>query len=210
MKGMEIVKLYTIDINTAFHHKKALLEKISDSQKEKAMKFKNEIDQVRSAVGSLLIQRFAGKEEILIGPKGKPYFANGPFFNLSHAGEYVGLAVSDEEVGFDLENIERCDLSIVRAAFTAEEGQRIHSKQDFALAWTQKEAVAKCLGDGLTNPRLSGVEDLGDGRFQYEGETYFIDTLPLDGHYLSVATKKAAPEIQLEVIPAQELLKQRS
>lgn len=202
-----MTKVFLVSLSEALPLRQQLLSSLSGQRKEKAERFVREIDQVRSAVGSLLIRRFAGKEEILIGPKGKPYFANGPFFNLSHAGEYVGLAVSDEEVGFDLENIERCDLSIVRAAFTAEEGQRIHSKQDFALAWTQKEAVAKCLGDGLTNPRLSGVEDLGDGRFQYEGETFFIETLPLDGHYLSVATKKAAPEIQLEVIPAQELLK---
>ena len=202
-----MTKVFLVSLSEALPFRQQLLSSLSGQRKEKAERFVRDIDQARSAIGSLLIRRFAGKEEILIGPKGKPYFANGPFFNLSHAGEYVGLAVSDEEVGFDLENIERCDLSIVRAAFTAEEGQRIHSKQDFALAWTRKEAVAKCLGDGLTNPRLIGVVDLGNGRFQYEGETFFIETLPLDGHYLSVATKKAPPEIQLEVISAQELLK---
>ena len=32
MKDMEIVKLYTIDINTAFHHKKTLLENVNKEQ----------------------------------------------------------------------------------------------------------------------------------------------------------------------------------
>ena len=43
---MEVVKLYTLDIETAFKHQKVLLSNISEAQKEKAYRYKNEIDQI--------------------------------------------------------------------------------------------------------------------------------------------------------------------
>ncbi len=40
------------------------------------------------------------------GPNGKPYFKDVPlYFSLSHSGEYVYLAVSDEEIGADIQKM---------------------------------------------------------------------------------------------------------
>ena len=34
---------------------------------------------------------------------GKPFYQNGPFFNISHSGKYVIMAVANNEVGVDIE-----------------------------------------------------------------------------------------------------------
>ncbi len=201
-----MTKVYLVRLSQALSLREALLDSLSGSRKEKALRFLREEDQVRSALGSLLIRRYAGTGDVLVGPKGKPYLERGSFFNLSHAGDFVGIAIADEEVGFDVEDVSRCDLKIVRAAFTAEEANAIHDKMSFAYAWTRKEAVAKCLGDGIWRPRESGLHDLGDGRYEYEDKAYFTRSQELDGHVLTIATQKEAPELLPEIVSASELL----
>jgi 4'-phosphopantetheinyl transferase len=81
-------------------------------------------------------------------------------FNLSHCEERAVLAVSDAEVGIDLERdrpIEHVDLA--RRYFHANEVAAITASRDeaeqrraFFLVWTLKEAVVKALGTGLSTP----------------------------------------------------------
>ena len=97
---MEIVKLLIIDTEFAFRHKKALLEMANDQQKEKALKFKNEVDQVRSLGSSYLINSLS-KEPLLFNDMGKPFYENGPYFNVSHSGRFIMMAVSNKEIGVD-------------------------------------------------------------------------------------------------------------
>lgn len=92
------------------------------------------------------------------GKKGKPYFRDYPvFFNLSHSGAYVLCAVSDREVGADIQKCvsveeerlagrffseEECDA--LRRCVTDEERRRL-----FFRLWVRKEAYGKLLGEGI-------------------------------------------------------------
>ena len=69
---MEIVKLYILDIETAFHHQKVLEAHVNESQKEKAYRYKNEIDQIRSLASSYLMNSLSNKS-LQISDTGKPY-----------------------------------------------------------------------------------------------------------------------------------------
>lgn len=101
---------------------------------------------------------------------GKPFLAGLPglHFNLSHSGDYIACAFSDQEVGLDLQEHSRPHTSIVRIArrfFTAREYEAIHAlppdesgvspdNSDCRLAlfyrlWSIKEAYLKYLGCGL-------------------------------------------------------------
>ena len=75
---MQIVKLYVASTDLGQKHFRFLLENVNAVQKEKALKFANEIDQVRSLLSSYL-KNLLSEEELLKNENGKPYFENGPF-----------------------------------------------------------------------------------------------------------------------------------
>lgn len=77
---------------------------------------------------------------------GKPYFEGAPFcFNLSHGGEYVVCALSDTEVGVDVEAIKPISEGVMRR-FVGRVG---HDDAENTRLWTRYEAVGKLLGTGI-------------------------------------------------------------
>lgn len=97
---------------------------------------------------------------IYYGEKGKPY-VNGLYFNLSHSGGRVALAVSSAPVGCDIELIRRAPARVERK-FTQSERESLSrfsgAERDraFFVLWTAKESYLKMTGEGLS--ALSTVE----------------------------------------------------
>jgi len=80
---------------------------------------------------------------------GKPYLAGNPlFFNISHSGEYTACALSDREVGIDIQK-NGLKKHAMRKVCTPEELAVIKTAEDFTRIWTIKESYAKALGVGL-------------------------------------------------------------
>ncbi|CAA7197570.1 4'-phosphopantetheinyl transferase family protein [Chryseobacterium potabilaquae] len=87
----------------------------------------------------------------------KPYFENGPFFNISHSGRQVACAINNDfNIGMDLEKIEPISYTEFYEYFTASEQEYItHSTSPistFYKLWTKKEAFIKADGRGLEIP----------------------------------------------------------
>jgi 4'-phosphopantetheinyl transferase len=92
---------------------------------------------------------------------GKPRLEGhtGPCFNVSHAGDVVVVALSDREVGVDIERGGDCAvLDAAAVACTASERAALDvvSSADradaFLRLWTAKEAYLKATGTGLAVP----------------------------------------------------------
>lgn len=104
---------------------------------------------------------------------GKPYAGGTAFFNISHSGSFAAIAVSDCEVGVDIERIRNVNLGIAEK-FSGGEREYIQSAENpqkaFFEIWTAKEAYLKKCGTGLTVPLDSfsviGMTDIY--RFFYE------------------------------------------
>lgn len=96
---------------------------------------------------------------IVYGSKGKPYFENrDTFFSLSHSGDYVLCAVSDEKIGADIQQCkDGLKESLVKRVLTdveLEEWNRLRSDEKqatlyFYQKWTEKEACSKLTGEGI-------------------------------------------------------------
>lgn len=196
---MEIVKLYTIDINTAFHHKKTLLEKVNDQQKEKALKYKNELDQVRSLASSYLINKLS-KEPLLFNDMGKPFFEKGPFFNVSHSGQYIVMAVSNKDIGVDIEENKEIDMSPLIRIFNEAEAKMIKEHADFYYLWCAKESLIKCIGSSIS--RIKEIPALPfNGVKSFNGKQYYIKTFIEDKHIISITRLSDEPfDIKIEKV----------
>jgi 4'-phosphopantetheinyl transferase len=98
------------------------------------------------------------------GPHGKPMLRpngkEGPQFNLSHSGERVLLAFSEDTLGVDLEE-HRGDvefLDVAKRFFSPDEAAYLREQPEperahtFFRFWSAKEAYLKALGTGFSLP----------------------------------------------------------
>ena len=149
-----------------------LLSYVSESTKKEVVLYK--IEKVRrtkllgEAMVHQLIRTIFGIHQIKIikGPHGKPYLKNKnqkAFFNLSHSGDYVICAISDREVGVDIEKIGRARMEVAHRFFHLNEvkllGNLLAEDQRnlFFRYWSAKESYLKYTGSGLSSP-LSSFE----------------------------------------------------
>ena len=181
---MEIVRLLILDIELAFRHKEKLFESLNDKQKEKALSYRNEIDQVRSMASSYLINSLSDKP-LLFNEMGKPYFEDGPYFNVSHSGKYVVMAVSNKEVGVDIEENVRKDMSSLIRIFNEVETKMIKEHSDFYYMWCAKESLIKCIGSSISKAKEIPSLPL-NGLKTYKGHDYQCLTSTYEKHIISI------------------------
>lgn len=93
---------------------------------------------------------------VAAGKKGKPFFPAFPQyrFNLSHSGDRVLCALSDEgEVGVDIEQVRPRREGLPRYALSDREFSAFDgSWEDFFRLWTLKEAYVKYQGGSIYPP----------------------------------------------------------
>jgi len=199
---MQIVKLYVVDTDLGFKHFKYLLDNVKADQKEKALKFANEIDQVRSLLSSYL-KNLLSDEEILKNENGKPYYANGPHFNISHSGKYVLMAVSTSEIGVDIEEVKPKDTALVMRLFNEAETKMIKEHSDFFYIWCAKESLIKCIG--LSVGKIKEIPALPlNGLKTYKGKDYQCRSLILNKHIVSI-TREGKEEYSVDVKVVEKL-----
>lgn len=138
------------------------------------------------------------------GAKGKPYCVldGAPAFNLSHSGQYVLLGLSAlAHIGVDVEPFDRAvSPNIFPKVLTSSQQQQVHASSEpsyeFMCYWTQKEAISKALGLGLsidfTTIECSGVE--GEFDTHHSSQQLLVATRQWDSqHIISVASTINTP-----------------
>lgn len=141
------------------------LKTVSRQRAEKAASFRFAEDKALSLGAGILIGE--GLKKLGLSEKhmsykftdcGKPYFENYPeiFFSISHSGCMAVCAFSDAEVGCDIEEIKKADLSIAERFFAKREREYTKAQggkeqaERFFRIWTLKESLIKATGEGLS------------------------------------------------------------
>ena len=109
---------------------------------------------------SHVAKELCGREDatVLISECGKPYFKDLDIrFNISHSGSRMIIAVSDKEIGADIQIKKPIHDGLVKRFFTPEEQEYVLSADSVALRldrfyeiWTKKEAYGKWKGCGMS------------------------------------------------------------
>ena len=193
---MQTVKLYVADTDLGKKYFRFLLENVSVGQKEKALRYANEIDQIRSLLSSYLKNQLS-REELLKNENGKPYFNNGPYFNISHSGRYVLMAVSTSEIGVDIEEIKIKDMSSLVRIFNEAEAKMIKEHSDFYYLWCAKESLIKCMGSSVSKVREIPSLPL-NGLKTFKGKDYQCQTFIFDKHIVSI-TREGYEKFELKI-----------
>ena len=140
---------------------------LSIEEQNRAISYIDEHSKNRFIINRIALRMLLGKylnilpADILFitGPNNKPYVGNtenhGLYYNVSHSGDWMLIAISDSEVGIDIEQTDN-DLGfeeVLPVCFSKEEIdliQRSEQSRDlFYLLWTRKEALLKATSKGL-------------------------------------------------------------
>ena len=187
------------------------LELLSDERRERVERYRVLEDKARCLAAGLLLRRYVSRKDPSKGPHGKPYFPDGPFFNLSHSGKYVVLAVSSGDVGVDIEEIRPRSEKIAERCFAAAEQDWIDRQKDpveaFYRLWTAKESIMKATGEGFNMPpesfRVFPAEAAGQDAY---GKDWYLHWMDLKGHVICLAAPETQENLTLEQIHRTDLL----
>lgn len=129
---------------------------------ENTLRLRHEIDRRISAAAYLLLREGLELEygireipDFGYGPDGKPFLPGlgGIHFNLSHCRRGAVCAVSDREIGIDIEEIKPHDEDLMRHVLSPEEYDHVKEavwpEAEFIRLWTLKESYLKFTGEGL-------------------------------------------------------------
>ena len=180
---------------------------LTETRRMAAKNCKNRSARLRGIASGLLLRHVLdvrSDEDLSQNEYGKPYLRSGRLqFNLSNAGKYALLAVSELPIGADIELLREDYPRVLRRYFLPEERRWLDREPTpirFYTLWTGLESVLKAGGVGFAQWRQRTESLLGT-----QGP-WFIENLLYDGHMLSCAAKEAF-ELRLIPVSAQQLMK---
>ena len=126
------IYIYRIEKEYIEAHLDELIAALPEWRRKKAEKLRRTESKVVSVAAGSLLYHVLDKEygisaeglDIKEGPSGKPE-SDKVFFNISHSGEYIALAVSDKKIGIDIEYKDDRGGRVAKRFFTEEERRYI-------------------------------------------------------------------------------------
>lgn len=174
-----------------------LINTISPYRQERVYSYRQYEDRRLCLAAALLLDRALQKYSLrerdmtyIFNEHQKPYFENHGeiFFNLSHSGSFAAAAVSDSEVGCDIQKKGNADLRLAWRFFTKAEQEYVKDSDDFYRLWALKESFIKAVGTGLSLPLNSfDIQGLGSHPFViYNDKKYIFTEKEIEGYSIAV------------------------
>ncbi|GAA4271386.1 4'-phosphopantetheinyl transferase superfamily protein [Aquimarina gracilis] len=174
---------------------KEWLPRFPKSFQEKVLRYRRWQDAQLSLLGRLLLKQGLKDYGIVCNNElnmhytsyNKPYFIDLEVeFNISHSGDIVVCAITqNNDIGIDIEIVKNIEVEDFKNQMTSLEWQRIISsgdiKNSFFNYWTQKEAVIKAHGMGLSVP-LKSFEIINNHTI-IDTENFYVKEVVLDQEY---------------------------
>lgn len=129
-------------------------------------------------------------EKIIKDEKGKPYFkSKKKHFNISHSNNICAVALSEEPIGVDVQNVRDFDERFVEKHFSENEKKIIKNTKSKYFKnmrctefWTCKESLLKCVGVGLSVD-LSKI-DVSKVNCLFQNVQYLVEAFVVNEQYI--------------------------
>ena len=160
----------------------AMLPQVSSQRREQALRYRHLFGRFCCLKSWLMLSAMhIGEMEFLYNEHGKPYIEGGPFFSISHCKEAIAVALDDQPIGIDIESIRRFDPELVTRTMNDSEQALIaasdHPERAFTRLWTQKEAILKMQGTGITSFEQLQTLPISDYRIHTIEKEKYIYTI---------------------------------
>ena len=219
-----MVKLYVADISSLPDPLSVpeVLQTLPLERQKRIHNIKQEKSRKQSMGVGLLLQKVLAlyhmqDSDVFVDEHGKPK-VEGLEFSLSHSGNLVLCAVSEEPVGCDIERLREAPKGVAERYFSdAEQAYLSRFSADeydrkFFRIWTMKESYVKMTGEGLRVPfveyevvtsvvsceetcreSVDGqhpecAQVMRDGKKQ----TCYLNSMEMEGHIISICAEESA------------------
>lgn len=155
-----MTKLYLFDIKNYLKSNNEKFKIIPPSFKKRIDRYKDEYDKLRSSIGYYLLIKYLKEdfnieindEDILTNKFDKPYIKNNPiYFSISHSLNFVGVLLSDNECGLDIQHDDNLTHEKLAKKILLDKEYKMYEKNRDILfkKWVQIEAYYKKMGTGI-------------------------------------------------------------
>ena len=179
-----------------------MLPQVSAQRREQALRYQHTLGQFCCLKSWLMLRELLDEGLPVTGygnweynEHGKPSFPHNLspithhpcFFSISHCKEGIAVAVDNQPIGIDIEAIRHAEEDLIKRTMNEAERKLIanaNAKANaiFTRLWTQKEAVVKCQGTGITSfEQLQSI---------LENQTLNIETIEKEKYIYSIAYGK--------------------
>ena len=146
-----------------------LLPLVSEQRRQQALAYTHLIGQFSCLKSyELLMQLLSfpsyprpNTPSFLYNEHGAPYIEGGPYFSISHCKHGIAVAIGEKPIGIDIEHIRTAKPELVAHTMNEKEQAQIWAADSpdvaFTCLWTQKEAVLKMRGTGITS--IDGIKN---------------------------------------------------
>ncbi len=194
-----MLKVYIANIEDVKKYSSRAKEILTFDRYEKFSRYKQEDDKLRCLAVGILLNKYIGKDRlknIKYEENQKPYIEDYEHFNISHSGNFVGLAIDNSIVGLDIEKREdRETQRIAERICTTKEINHINESKDkietFYKYWTLKESYMKWSGKGFSMSPKS-IEFIITDKIRLNNDiddlSFYVNDFDIDGYTISVCT----------------------
>ena len=205
------MELYICDIRNLSDLKG--INKLDKERRSRLYRYRRNEDRMRCLCAGLMLLHVLGVENaaaITASDTEKPVIDVGPWFNLSHSGNYVILAVDGSEVGADIEQVETYPKKVAEKVFMPSEQKWLLKQgndEAFYRLWTGKEAVMKALGLGFRLPPESfEINPDSQEACCVCGRSWYLDWNHIDNHVICTASESPEKPDRIIMLTGKELL----
>ncbi|WP_118976383.1 4'-phosphopantetheinyl transferase family protein [Taibaiella koreensis] len=193
---------------------------LAEEEKRRIEKLYRWHDRQASLLGKFLLYQLLGGQEndkeilsrLTYSQYGKPLLeGTGISFNISHSGDYVVCAVSEQqEIGLDIEKVENVQLDDFTGTLSEDEFSHIikspQKNLTFFKTWTKKEAILKARGSGIVSD-MSGFKQIDEGVVTFRQESFFVTEIDIDPQYCCTlaGTRMHEPVRKIKLIPEEQI-----
>ena len=199
------MRIYSINVNGLSDEElRRGFEQMSDGRKESVMRMHNKKKRNLRICADMLcrkaIAEFCGvnTDEIrfTLSPSGKPYVNNLPvYFSISHSGNLAVCAVSEKEIGIDIEKTRELHPRISEKFCTESEAEYIRTAENGIFRiWTLKEAYFKCIGTGLGTDIKNVSFSVSDNKITCSENGFELSFIHIEDGYVCSVCEKAVQQ----------------
>ncbi len=182
---MKLVKIIIANIHHFKYNPEQILSQIAPCYVKKYKSTTIQTSARQELVSGLLLKQYLGIErdnQITYNAYNKPLLVSeNKYYNISHSGDYVVLAIADCNVGIDVEKIRKYHEPTVNKVFSTKQKEQLlkidGEKKDemFTKIWTEYEAALKLKGTGFGEEWDKGKKSVYNcSIYTFKKEDYFI------------------------------------